>query len=278
MSSGSEGLVFYPKSHRYKLDGQWVPGVTTVIGVLEKPAIAKWAAKVVAEWVADNPDALENLRALGRNPMVYAIKELPWTQRDKAGDRGRTLHDYAERLLRDEPVEVADEFVPVIENALAFLEEWRIEPLLIEAPCGSRSGKWAGTLDLIAKFRHPVTLAEGVAIFDWKSGKAIYAEAAWQLNAYARAEFALVDVEKRTARGTEILVGREVEIPTCDAAFGVHIRADGFDVYPLAFGPEISQEFEVIRQTFEIAKRGRGDWKEPGSGYVGLAIQTGVSA
>ena len=51
------GLVFYPKSHRYKLDGAWVPGVTTLIGKgLPKPALPYWAARTVAEWVADNPD------------------------------------------------------------------------------------------------------------------------------------------------------------------------------------------------------------------------------
>ena len=62
------GLKFYEASHRYKLDGQWVPGVTTILGVLDKPAIPKWAASQVAEYVADNPDAVEHLRDMGRGP------------------------------------------------------------------------------------------------------------------------------------------------------------------------------------------------------------------
>ena len=66
------GLVFYPKSHRYKLDGQWVPGVTTLIGKgLPKPALPYWSAKTVAEWVADNPDLTEDLKRMGgRGPAV----------------------------------------------------------------------------------------------------------------------------------------------------------------------------------------------------------------
>ena len=34
MSAPTRGLKFYPSSHRYKLDGEWVPGVTTIIGEL----------------------------------------------------------------------------------------------------------------------------------------------------------------------------------------------------------------------------------------------------
>ena len=35
------GLKFSQASHRYWLDGKPVPGVTTVIGVLDKPAIPR---------------------------------------------------------------------------------------------------------------------------------------------------------------------------------------------------------------------------------------------
>lgn len=254
------GLQFYPSAHRYKLDGRWVPGVTTILGVLDKPAIPKWAAGTVAEYVADNPNGIEELRKLGRGPMVQALKGIPWQKRDDAGVRGNLLHDYAEALLNGEDVEVDDESVPVMENALAFMEDWHIEPLLVEASCASREHQWAGTLDLIAKYVHPLTGADGVAIFDWKSGKALYPEYAWQMNAYAHAEFAGLD-------------GDEQPLPLCDAAFGVQIRADGYDVAPFAFGPDIYEEFLVIRRAFDIAKRGRGDWKVPGSGYVGLLIQ-----
>lgn len=256
----STGLKFYPSSHRYKLDGAWVPGVTTILGVLDKPAIPKWAAGQVAEYVADNPNGIEELRRLGRGPMVQALKGIPWEKRDQAGARGNVLHDYAEQLLNGEEVEVDDEHVAVMEHALAFMEDWHIEPILVEFPCASREHQWAGTGDLIARYTRPDTGASGTAIFDWKSGKALYPEYAWQFNAYAHAEFYGLD-------------GDENPIPACDAAFGVQIRADGYDVAPFAFGPDIYDEFLVIRRAFDIAKRGRGDWKRPGTGHVGMFIQ-----
>jgi hypothetical protein len=36
----------------------------------------------------------------------------------------------------------------------------------------------------------------------------------------------------------------------------------------------VFEEFLTIRRTFDIAKRAEGDWKVPGSGYVGAAVQT----
>ncbi len=256
-----KGLTFTAGNHQYRLDGQHVPGVTTIIGVLDKSnVLTKWAAGQVAEYVAENPDAVETLRTLGTKAMVAALKDIPWKKRDDAAARGTTLHSYAEALLRGDEVDVDDELVPVVENAMAFLDDWQIEPVVIEAAVGSREHWYAGTLDLIARYRRPDTGAEGIAIFDWKSGKRIYPEAAWQLNAYACAEF-------------HGLAGDENPVPATDAAFGVHIRADGYDVVPCAFGPDIYEEFLTIRRAFDIAKRGRGDWRKPGSGHLGLAIQ-----
>lgn len=256
----SRGLNFAPGNHTYRLDGKPVPGVTGILKVLDKPALVKWAATQVAEYVATNPDDVERLRAMGDRAMVAALKEIPWAKRDQAGARGNLLHDYAEQILNGEEVDVDDEHVPVMENAITFLEEWQIEPLLVEAACASRADWWAGTLDLIARYVHPVTGHKGTAIFDWKSGKALYPEYAWQLAAYAHAEFYGLN-------------GDERPIPTCDASFGVHIRPDGYDVAPFAFGPHIYAEFVAIRRVAEIAKTGRGDWRRPGSGHVGLTIE-----
>lgn len=260
-----KGLTFTPSNHRYYLDGKPVPSVTTILGVLDKPAIPKWAAAQVAEYVADNPDGVDLLRAMGRGPLVDALKAIPWQKRDAAATRGTTLHDYAERLLGGEEVEVADDLVPVVEQALTFMEDWHIRPVLTEAPCGSRAHRWAGTLDLIAEYRHPETGHEGVAIFDWKSGKALYAEYVWQLNAYAHAEF-------------HGLRGEEHTIPRCDGAYGVQIGPDGYVVAPFAFGPHIYEEFVTIRRTYELVKAGRGDWRTPGSGHVGVPIRRGEAA
>lgn len=259
-------LKFYPASHRYRLDGQWVPGVTTIIGVLDKPALKKWAADTVAAWVVDHATVTDTIRDLGgREPTYQFLRAIPFQKRDDAAARGTELHDYAERLLNGQTVDVPEDHVPVMESALAFLDDWQIEPALVEGCVASREHSWAGKFDLIARYTRPDTGATGLGIFDWKSGKGLYSEYAWQLNAYAHAEF----------HGEN---GYESPLPECDAAFGVKIAADGYTVVPFAFGPHIYAEFVAIRQVYEIAKRGRGNWKIPGTGHVGAPIGKEVTA
>lgn len=252
----AQGLVFYPASHRYKLDGQWVPGVTTIIGVLDKPGLRKWAASSVAEYVADHRELVEHLYDAGRASMVGALKETPWQKRDDAAARGTKLHDYAERIARGEEVDVPDELVPVVENALKFMDDWEIQPVLLEQVVGSREHKFAGKLDLVADSYR------GRGIFDWKSGKAIYPGACFQLNAYGHAEFHGENGDEHPMADVGIT-----------GAYGVRIRADGYDVHPLPYGPAIFDEFLTIRRAFDINKRADGNWKVPGSGYVGAAIR-----
>lgn len=259
-STPAKGLKFYPGAHRYKLDGEWVQGVTTLVGVLDKPGLRKWAASSVAEYVADNREAVEHLYAMGRGPMVGALKETPWQKTKTAADRGTLFHEFAEQILNGQEVDVPDEQVGLVGSALAFMDDWNVQPVSIEQACASREHRYAGTWDIVADHNKGPR-----AIFDWKSGKRIYAGAAFQLNAYAFSEFYGLDGD---------------ETPTADlgieAAWGVHIRSDGYDVYPLKFGPDVYDEFLNIRRSFEINKRAEGNWKVAGSGYVGTAYQTTI--
>lgn len=254
----NHGLKFYPASHRYKLDGEWVTGVTTLLGVLDKPALPKWAAKSVAEYVANNRDAVEHLYAMGTGPMVASLKEIPWQKRDEAGIRGTDVHDYAERILNGEEVDVPEHYVGHVEQCIAFMEDWDIRPVLVEQCVGSRQYKYAGKLDLVADHNQGPR-----AIFDWKTAQSgIYKETAFQMVGYAFAEFYGENGDEKPMADLGI-----------EQSYGVHIRADGYDVYPLRFGPDVYDEFLCIARAYHINKRANGDWEVPGSGYVGAAFQ-----
>ena len=133
---------------------------------------------------------------------------------------------------------------------------------MVEAPVASREHWYAGTADIFAEYVHPVTGKAGTAILDWKSGKGIYPEYAYQMCAYGHAEFAGLGEDA-------------VPVPQVDSAFGIHIRADGCDVYPMQYGEEVFAEFLHIRAAFDAKKRADGNWKIPGSGYVGTPIRVG---
>lgn len=257
MNAKSQGLKFYPASHRYKLDGEWVQGVTTILGqAIPKPALPKWAAKSVAEYVAQNREGIEHLYGMGEGPMVAALKDIPWQQRDEAGNRGTEVHDLAERYLKGETIEVPDAIVGHVEACVHFIEDWHIDPILIEATVGSRAHRYAGKLDLIADSDRAPR-----AIYDWKTARSgIFSETAYQTNAYAFADFHGENGDESPMADLGV-----------EASFGVHIRADGYDVYPLKFGQDVYDEFLHLRYAAEMIKRAQGNWKIPGSGYVGLA-------
>ena len=73
-------LKFSTGNHSYHLDKKACPGVTSLLGKgLPKPAIPYWAAKCVAEYVADYPDGAfdmailsDTLQAMQRPATVLA--------------------------------------------------------------------------------------------------------------------------------------------------------------------------------------------------------------
>lgn len=232
-------LVLYPKSHRYKLDGQWVQGVTTLIKQgLPKEFLIDWAARMAAEYAADHRDALWSLN---REGMIAAVKIAHKTKRDTAGARGTDVHTFAERVLKGEEVEVPEALAGYVESAVAFMEDWRIEPLVIERPLASREHRYAGKCDLIAR-----ACASHVGIFDFKTAASgIYGETALQQSAYANSEF--YAAEDKT----------EHPIPELgiEAAYGVHLRPDGYEVIPLEFGDHVFQDFLTVAASAQVAKR-----------------------
>lgn len=255
MTGPTKGLVFYEKSHRYKLDGAWVPGVTTLIGGgLPKDALKYWAAKSVAEYVADNESGVEQLRAMGRGPMVQALKEVPFQKRDEAAVRGTDVHALAEQLVAGGEVEVPEHLAGYVDACVAFLDEWRPVPLVIERPLAHRAHWWAGKPDMFAG------LPDGrIVLFDWKtSGSGIWPEAAFQLAAYSHAEFYLDED------------GTEHPIPKADLCAAIWLRPDGYDVVPLKADDEVYKEFRHIAYVSAAAKRSKGSRTE--LGYVGQPL------
>lgn len=264
MSTNRTGLKFYEASHRYKLDGEWVQGVTTILGnAIPKPGLTKWAAKSVAEYVAQNREGVEHLYGMGEQPMVAALKDVPWQQRDAAGNRGTEVHDLAERYLKGEKIEVPDEIAGHVEACAQFIEDWDIKPVLVEECVGSREHKYAGKLDLVADSANAPR-----SIYDWKTAKSgIYGETAFQLVGYGMAEFYGENGDETPMADLGIV-----------ESYGVHIRADGYDVIPLKYGPDIYDEFIILVNASRINARCSGNWKVPGSGYAGIAFQKGDAA
>lgn len=211
-------------THSYELDGQKVQGVTTLLSKgLPKPALPPWAARTVAEYVADNPDAVRQmLDTMGRESVVGALKGVPWDKRDEAAARGTDIHDLAERIIHGEEVAVPEHLAGYVQGYVDWLDAWGVVMHATEMVVGRRPSQgvpgYAGTFDA------DVTMGAGDlagkrGLLDWKTSKGVYGENGLQLAAYANADFYL-DAD-----------GTEQPMPAYDFLGVVHITPTGTDLY-----------------------------------------------
>lgn len=240
-------LRFSPAAHRYRLDGRPVSGVTTLLKQgLPKPALMYWSARTVAEYVIENPERLDELRALGDGPAVAALKAVPWEKRDQAALKGTEIHALGERAVHGESVEVREDQEGHLQGYVEFLERFDVEPILTERHVASRRHWYAGTFDLILRFgRGP--WAGRTVLADLKTAKGIYGETGLQTVAYACAEFYVDDD------------GQERPLPDIDATGAIHITEAGTDFRPLCPDKDVmDQAFRLVQHVFWVA--GKIDW------------------
>ncbi|NQT48675.1 MAG: hypothetical protein HQ578_06840 [Chloroflexi bacterium] len=142
-------------------EGKRVPSVTTILGVLGKPALIEWAWK------------------MGLEGQDY--KKV----RDEAGDAGTLAHYLILCHLRGEEPDTS-EYAPaqltLAENSfLSYLEWERVHKLdteMVEEPLVSEVNGFGGTADWVGFLDDKFTL------IDFKTGKAIYSEMIYQVAAY----------------------------------------------------------------------------------------------
>lgn len=237
-------------THHYTLDGVKVPGVTTLIGDgLPKPALLPWGIKSVAEYAADHLDRLVEMQPMGREAIVSALKQSPYTDRDTAAKRGTEVHAIAEKLIAGTEVDVPEELAGHVNSCVRFLDEWQPTPVLVEGVVGSRRWQYAGSCDLIAD------LPDGRrVILDYKTSRSgIFPETVLQLAAYRYAEFYLGE------DGSE----QPMDALNIVAAMGVWIRADGYEVYELPADERAFKDFAHVSWVARWAKDSRGLCGDP---------------
>lgn len=146
----------------YKLkSGDRVPSVTTIIGILNKPALLAWA------W------------QMGTQGLDYKVV------RDTAGDIGTLAHYLILCDLKGEKPDTSEYSAQNIEKAeTCLIKYWdwqkahKLEPMMLETPLISEEYQFGGTIDFFGKVDNLPTL------LDFKTGKGIYDEFFYQVAAY----------------------------------------------------------------------------------------------
>ena len=181
------------------------PSVTTVLGIINKPALVYWAAKSERDYCLEQLEAFYTSLTKRISPLSFRLSYL-----ERLGSRlayrkisrealdiGRLVHDRIEWEMRSElglgylpEPRIPDELVlpdgtTVIHPARQSYESYRrwktekrVTPLRVEQVVWSHRYGIAGTLDWVGRVEDRLTLA------DWKSSKAIYFEMPLQIAAY----------------------------------------------------------------------------------------------
>lgn len=158
-------IAYNDEKHRYDVDGERYPSVTTLLGVIDKSGpLMAWAVRETKE---------------GRD-----YRET----RDTAATRGTSVHDALEVLATDgTPPSLSDfpeEDRGYVQGLCSWWLEAKPEPLMVEQVVASRLNRFAGRFDLLANIGGESWLV------DLKTSGSVYPEMHFQIAAY---ELALVE-------------------------------------------------------------------------------------
>lgn len=183
----------------YEVDGVAYPSVTTILGVIGKPALIKWAENTTKAAVmgaaADLYVDLTKIGPLTRAGFVTSLESRLGKQRQteremqKAAEIGSQAHALIEWTLRrqlGQAVGPRPATTGPAEWAFMACEDWmkavNLEPVHIEQTVWSETYGYAGTLDLVCRIDTPD--GRRTVLLDWKTGKSVYHEAFLQNAAY----------------------------------------------------------------------------------------------
>jgi hypothetical protein len=226
------------RAYKHPETGDYLPSITTVLKVIDKPALVGWAARETAGAAFDQRHAL--VRMNDREAAVDMLKNARYRSMNKAGDVGSLVHRVAEALERDEPLPVVtDAAAPYVESFVAFVAAFEPQFEIVEGTVFSDTWGYAGTFDFLARFDDLLVLG------DHKTGKGVYPEVALQI---AAARYA----DRVWNRDT----GELTPMPEVAGAIAVHLHVDGYRVVEIDAGRDAFEAFVAARQLWPWAHDG----------------------
>lgn len=232
-------------SHSYALDGHKVPGVTTIIKVLDKPALVGWAARESAAYAVEHWDELAGLPIMERADKITRAR---FESNRRAIVRGHRIHEFGDKISHGVPVEVPDEYRGPAEAYARFLDAWDLQTIATESPVCHTAYRYGGTFDAIAE-----SPRLGRVMIDIKTGSGVYPETALQLAAYRHADL-MIDA-----------AGDEQPMISTEGAYVAHVLPDTVDLIPITQDDRVTGAFLYCLELYEtwIRRTSRDFRNEP---------------
>lgn len=244
----------------WKGEGPFISVTNALSNGVPKPALPRWAAKVVAEYtVANLQEIIDLTESMDEAELTSYLKNKPWRQRDKAADLGTAVHDLAEQWVTSGgQAEIPDDWSDLAKakarQFIAFAETVKPTFWAVEAVVFNRQFMYAGALDFIMEIP-----GHGRQIVDVKTGSGVYAEAALQQTAYRYAEFIGVGDD-------------EVDMPDVNGAMILHLTQTGWKLVPVVTD---ETSWHAFRASLWTAKWVTGDGPGTQREAIGATVLQG---
>lgn len=207
-----------------------VPSVTTVLKVVNKPALIPWAAKMAAEY------ADENWARLSDTDPEIRIREIKSAYKDYAEDAAKTgdlVHTLIDCWQQGRPYPTETITDPFANSFIAFMSAKKPKFTENEVTLWSRQFGYAGTADWIAWIDGKLLLG------DTKTGRGLYPETGMQVAALAGADFIL------RPNGTE------EALPDLNGVAALHIRPRSWKLVEIQHQEDCFSAFIAARVLLE---------------------------
>ncbi len=172
-------FTFDEKTHTYYLDGVKMTGVTTILGVIAKPALIPWAVKTCADYIMDNCERHEDGWLVSEKDLKEA-KSAHRKKKESAGDVGTLVHDAVENYVKNGEIpELPENIMKMFNEFKDWYDEGKYTLIESEKKLYSEKHFYAGTVDLVIEDKDGRRF-----IADIKTSGGVYPEYYAQMGGY----------------------------------------------------------------------------------------------
>lgn len=175
----------------YAHNGIEYPSVTTILGLLDKPALVPWAARMVVEYLTEREEEIKEAALSGDKYALVDILEKAQDAHKKAKNEAASIGTLVHKAVETYTIMGVEPEFPETEEGEAAKEgfnaylDWEeknhVEYLHNELELVDTEIGYAGTTDAICRINGTLFL------LDFKTSKGIYDEHKIQVSAYVQA-------------------------------------------------------------------------------------------
>jgi len=155
-------LVFDTMKHQYSVNGEIIPGCTSILGIVAKNALMFWSANCASDYFKSKIEPGKIYDEVYLDDVYRNAKKAHTQIKEDAASVGKITHLWVQHYIegKDLGQPINDKVKGSVERFLKWQKEKNVKFLISEQPCFSRKYKYAGTLDFICKINNKLYIGD----------------------------------------------------------------------------------------------------------------------